>query len=147
MVLRNVPHCAILQVYADNLYAISQQPPTLHARIVKKVGNPGGGGGELPTPPAQATGVVTAPPQATVVGFAPPAVALPKGSTLTFVNADSTTHDVTSIAKRNGTPLFRAADTNGSATSDVKGVSALPAGTYPFQCSLHTNMAGELRIL
>ena len=147
VVLRNVPQCAILQVYADNLYGVSQQPPSLTAKVVKTVPKPGAGPiPQLPSPSSGAAGVVATPPQGTVLGFAPPRVVLTKGSTLTFVNGDSTTHDVTATATRSGTPLFRADYTNGGASSEVKGVKNLPAGTYPFVCSLHSNMTGELRV-
>lgn len=146
VVVRNAPHCAVLQVYADNLYGVSQTPPTLTAKVVRKVSQPkdGSGGGGTPAPAAQ--GVVTAGPEATSAGFAPPVVALPQGSTLTFVNGDTMTHDVTSEAKQDGAPLFKAPFTGSGTTSAVKGVEDLKAGTYPFFCSLHTQMKGQLTI-
>ena len=148
VVIRNAPHCSILQVYGDNLYGLTQQPPRLHAIVTKAVDEPDPASGPgLPPPPAGVAGVITAPPSATSTGFAPPTIVLPQGSTLTFVNADSMTHDIAAEDERKGEPLFKAAYTSGGGnTAEVEGVEKLKPGTYPFICSLHSQMQGELRI-
>ena len=146
VVIRNAPHCAVLQVYGDNLYAATQQPPKLTARVVRNYKSPGGS--DLPTPsaPEGATGAVIAGPEATATGFAPPVVAVPKGSALTFINADTMTHDVTSVKRKDGKPVFKSPFTGSGSTSQVNGTKKLAPGTYPFFCSLHTQMKGELRV-
>ena len=149
VVIRDAPHCAILQVYADNLYGISQQAPDLTARVVRNARS--SGGSDLPalpapTPEGGATAVVTAPPEATSAGFAPPRMAVTKGGSLQFVNADTMTHDITAVAKKDGAPVFKSPFTASGSSSDVKGVSALAPGSYPFFCSLHTQMKGELTV-
>jgi len=146
VIVRNAPHCAILQVYADNLYGVSGQPPKLTAKVVRKLEADQGTGPGAPQPPDGAGGVVTAPPEATTAGFVAPFTAVTQGSSLTFVNADTMTHDITSEAQRDGQPLFKSAFTGSMQTAPVKGVESLPTGSYPFFCSLHTNMKGTLRV-
>ena len=144
VVIRNAPHCGILQVYGDNLYGISGQAPELTAKVVRRAKSPSSTPVANVPAPEGAANVVTAPPEATAVGFAPPLVAVPKGGSLTFVNADTMTHDITSVGRKDGAPLFKAAFTGSTGTAQVKGVEKLGAGTYPFFCSLHTNMKGTL---
>ena len=146
VVIRNAPHCAILQVYADNLYGVSGQPAELTARVVRMVKSPKGGGGPDVPAPEGAAGVVTVPPEGATVGFAPPAIALPKGSAMTFVNGDTMTHDITSRARKDGEPLFKAPFTGSGDSAEVNGVTSLRPGSYPFICSLHTQMQGELTV-
>jgi plastocyanin len=147
VIIRDAPHCAILQVYGDNLYGISGQPPRLTAHVRKNASADGGGTGpSAPPAPKGGAGVVATTPNGASVGFVPLAVALPQGSTLTFVNGDSMTHDVTATDERRGEPLFSSPFTDGGAASEVAGVEDLKPGTYPFNCSLHTNMQGALTI-
>ena len=147
VVIRDAPHCAIVQVYADNLYGISGQPAELTARVVRKAKSPNDAPVTgLPPAPNSGTGIVTAPPEATSVGFAPPFVPVSQGSTLTFVNGDTMTHDITATDVKAGEPLFKSAYTGSGTTSEVRGVEALPPGTYEFFCSLHTNMQGTLAV-
>lgn len=149
VVIRDVPHCAILQVYGDNLYGVTGQPPRLDATVTKAPDDPGGEPGPgLPAPPAGAAGVVAVPPEGTVAGFVAPAVVLPQGSTLTLVNGDTMTHDVSSADRtKSGQRLFKSDFTSAGGASEVKGVEGLKPGSYGFICSLHPNMKGELTIL
>jgi plastocyanin len=149
VVIRNAPHCAILQVYADNLYGLSGQPPQLRATVTKKAKAPDDDAGApaLPPAPSGAAGVVATTPNGASVGFAPSQIVLTQGSSLTFVNGDSMTHDVTATDENKaGKPLFKSPYTNGGSTSQVAGVDKLDPGTYEFICSLHSNMQGSLTI-
>ena len=148
VVIRNAPHCAILQVYGDNLYGLTQQAPRLTAKVTKSVDDSETDGAPTPpAPPAGAAGVVATTPNGASVGFVSPRIVLTQGSSLTFFNGDSMTHDVASAKTRKGRPLFKADYTDGGASNPVAGVENLKPGTYPFICSLHTSMEGELTIL
>ena len=147
VVINDAPHCAILQVYGENLYAVSGQAPRLTAKIAKAADKPADNEQADPSPPgAGAAGFVVTTPNATTVGFAPSTIVLTKGSSLRFANGDSMTHDITAIKQKRRKPVFSSGYTDGGTASEVKGVAALPAGAYPFACSLHTNMQGSLRI-
>lgn len=102
--------------------------------------------------------VAVAGPQAPVVGFATPSVLALQGQALTFANADTTGHDITSkqtrakkvkYGKKTYTvqePLFRSENIPAGATGAVAGVENLKPGTYAFYCSLHTGMTGTLTV-
>ena len=69
------------------------------------------------------------------------------GDSLVFTNADAPPHDVVARdAKADGTPLFRSPVLSNGQTAAVEGVEALAAGSYPFYCSLHAQMAGVLTV-
>lgn len=79
--------------------------------------------------------------------FVPSELTIVEGGTLTFVNADAMLpHDITSLDRVNGIPKFRSA-TIGLGQSPVDGVSVLPASIYPFVCSVHEYMVGNLTVL
>jgi type 1 glutamine amidotransferase/plastocyanin len=154
VVIRNAPHCAVLQMYGDNLYAVSGQAPTLDVTVTQNAPSDPPAPNPVPdlppvptTPPL--TGVVTTIPNGTLLGFAPTKLVLTQGSTLTFVNGDNTTHDVTCQERDPVTrkPICGSDYLNTGQSGQVHGVPELPPGTHAFNCSLHSGMAGELTIL
>ena len=85
---------------------------------------------------------------ATIAGqqFAPPMVVVPQGASLQFVQLDpSAPHDLVSSYVVNRKPMFT---TGRSAafgeTLMVAGVEKLKPATYPFTCSIHNWMTGQL---
>jgi plastocyanin len=95
---------------------------------------------------------VVAGPQASATNYLTTQVVSTAGSTVSFANLDTTTHDVTSRAtrtvvvkkKKKVVPLFSAPITAGGGVSAIPGTSGLKAGTYDFYCSLHPGMTGTL---
>jgi plastocyanin len=70
-----------------------------------------------------------------------------QGDTLTLVNLDpQQAHDIVSEDFLNGTRVFRSEAVPAGTPSDVKGVSTLPPSSYPFLCSLHPEMRGNLHV-
>lgn len=81
------------------------------------------------------------------IAFTTPTVTAPadKPFVIDFDNEDpSTPHNVT-IKDSTGAVKFPGATFNGVATQPYQ-VSALPAGTYPFLCTVHPNMTGTLTV-
>ena len=77
--------------------------------------------------------------------FAPSEIKVVQGGTLTFVNLDpQLQHDL--ISKDNP-DLFRSDIVSFGGVSEVRGVSSLPVSTWPFTCSVHDYMAGNLEIV
>jgi polyvinyl alcohol dehydrogenase (cytochrome) len=74
--------------------------------------------------------------------YATPVVALAKGDTLKFTNLDQLAqHDLASDDGRFQSDLVSAGQ-----SSPVRGVENLPAGAYPFHCTLHTWMRGVVNV-
>jgi plastocyanin len=102
--------------------------------------------------------VALAGPGGFAAGFATPVVALLQGGSLTFVNADLATHNVTSLVKEPKrikvgrryktiyVPLFKSADIDTGQMGDVVGVARLKPGHYAFICSIHPNMQASLEV-
>ena len=71
-----------------------------------------------------------------------------QGSTLTLTNADTfAAHGLTSdaVIPATGERLFESGVLNFRGSALVQGVPSLPAGSYPFHCSVHEdNMHGTL---
>ena len=66
---------------------------------------------------------------------------------LDFLNADSAFHDVTSTARdTEGNAVFKSTTVGLGTKVAVNGVETLAAGTYPFYCSVHPNMQGNLTV-
>jgi plastocyanin len=79
--------------------------------------------------------------------YEPTPTTVDSGESLFFANADGAPHNV--VARQNGTdgkPAF-ASDTIGqNETTPVRGVEQLLAGSYPFYCTIHPQMAGTLTV-
>lgn len=106
---------------------------------------PSSGGGGTPSGPPQPTGDVTI--HAQNIAFLDTAVTGPAGKpfTIVFVNEDpSTSHNV-DIKDASGKQVFQGEIFPGVATK-VYDVPALPAGSYPFVCTVHASMTGTLTI-
>ena len=77
--------------------------------------------------------------------FVPSEIKVVQGGTLTFVNLDpQLEHDL--ISKDNP-DLFRSAIVGFGGVSEVRGVSSLGVSTWPFTCSVHDFMAGNIEIV
>ena len=77
-----------------------------------------------------------------------PNIEIEAGEAVTFMNLDLTaSHDVTSTDVGPGAqPLFSSATVGFGTTVPVTGAETLDAGTYDFLCSIHTFMAGSIRV-
>jgi plastocyanin len=77
--------------------------------------------------------------------FVPSEVTIVEGGTLTFVNLDAQLqHDFIS---RDNPGLFRSDIVSAGGVSEVRGVSSLAPSVYPFTCSVHDYMLGNLTVL
>jgi plastocyanin len=78
--------------------------------------------------------------------FAPPTIVVPQGASLEFVQLDpSARHDVVSRFAIRGRALFSTKRTAAfGETLTVAGVEKLKPATYPFTCSIHNWMSGQL---
>ena len=98
--------------------------------------------------PAPAGAVAPQVVAVTASGYAPSEVVVAAGGSLTLVSADATDfHDLVSHDSVNGVRLFESSTIGGGGVAGVSGVSALRPGTYPFFCSVHEWMAGNLTVL
>ena len=80
--------------------------------------------------------------------YATPAIAIPRGGTLSFANADIPQHDVTSVMKdRRGKPIFNSKLVGLGEVTPVNGVNKLASGNYAFYCTIHPGMTGTLAVL
>ncbi len=94
-----------------------------------------------PPPPASTTITVTIPMGASVLtttAFAPNPLTASVGTTLTFFNNDTATHDATDVGKSFATGFIAP---GGSAT-----VTLRSAGSFEYYCTLHPGMTGRLTI-
>ncbi len=99
----------------------------------------------LPAAPAQAlvqSQIVTARNT-----FVPAEVTILAGDTLWLTNVDLERHDVTATDTLGGNPLFRSATIGPAMGSEVVGVASLAPSVYPFYCSVHEWMTGNLTVL
>jgi plastocyanin len=71
-----------------------------------------------------------------------------QGLTVPFKNNGVSSHNVTSTAAGpDGKPLFRSATISGGGSGTVDGTQYLPAGDYPFFCTIHGSiMSGTLHV-
>jgi plastocyanin len=112
----------------------------------------GGGGGEQPpSGPGGGPGGGGGPVTATIVAgpqnlYYTQRIAAPVSGRLTFANLDTQAHDVVSRATApDGSPLFRSPLVGTQQTGDVTGFNrAAPGQTYPFFCTIHPGMTGEV---
>lgn len=78
--------------------------------------------------------------------YAPYTLVVPKGSTLRLIQLDPTVrHDVVSRYVIKGRPMFATKSTlEFGQTQLVRGVEKLRPAFYPFTCSIHPEMSGQL---
>jgi len=80
-----------------------------------------------------------------------PPIEIERGTDFEFTNLDEATvsnaHKIVSKKRRNGLPVFQSALLTRPGQSDVLVTSNLKPGLYPFYCSVHTGMWGQLRIV
>ena len=127
-------------------------------RLLALVGAVAIAAGPVAAAPIPVPAVALATPGGFAVGFATPVVPMLQGGSVTFVNADVATHNLTSRAvllkrvkvgtryKTVKVPIFRSADVDTGGTGAVLGVDRLKPGSYAFYCTIHPNMAGQLQV-
>lgn len=101
----------------------------------------------VPAPPAGAVA-----PQAVVAysgGYVPSEAAIVQGGSLTLVNSDpALSHDLVSLDRfPSGGYKFRSDVIGPASAAPVTGVESLPPSVYPFYCSVHEYMTGNLTVL
>lgn len=116
------------------------------------------------TPSRAAVNVITSPPGAVNLaensggedaaangGYISPVSIAVSAGPVTYVNLDPLGfggHDVTSVAKKAGVPLFKSATVDGGETATVEGLENAEQGVvYEFFCSIHPNMKGSLVVV
>jgi plastocyanin len=79
--------------------------------------------------------------------FVVPEITIYQGDTLTLTNLDPVlTHDLVSRNLAGGVRIFASSPAAAGERVDVARVSSLAPGVYPFYCSLHESMIGNLRV-
>ncbi len=80
-----------------------------------------------------------------------PPIEIERGTDLEYVNVDEATvsnaHKLLSLKRRKGRPVFHSDTLSRPGQTDVVITSHLKPGLYPFYCSTHTGMWGQLRIV
>jgi spore coat protein A, manganese oxidase len=103
---------------------------------------------QLPELPSADAVPIFANPQGSSSGFTPRLPLLPAGTLLELVNLDQSAHDIQATEYGpDGRPLFRSTVALAGQTVPVAGTDQLEPGTYPFVCSLHSSMTGDLVVL
>lgn len=100
--------------------------------------------------PAQAAvNTSVAGPGAAIAGYATPVFVVVKAAPANFVNLDPLQpHDLVSVQKKNGVPIFKTTAINAGQTVPIQGLATLPADDYDFYCSIHAaTMKGTLTIV
>jgi plastocyanin len=80
--------------------------------------------------------------QVTISGFSYSALTVPKGTTVTWKNADSATH--TATADSVSAFQFDTGDIAAGATS--KGITFSQAGTFSYHCTYHSSMRATITV-
>ena len=98
----------------------------------------------LPTP-GSGSAILTG-PGAAALGYLTPVMVAEKDGSLSYTNLDVVQHDVVARDRAaDGQPVFRSRLAGLGETVPVEGLDRVESGsTYPFFCSLHTNMQGQL---
>ncbi|HEX6391293.1 MAG TPA: plastocyanin/azurin family copper-binding protein [Solirubrobacteraceae bacterium] len=78
--------------------------------------------------------------------YANPNITIAQGEKVTFHNADTLLHDVTSTQTLDGKALFASPLTDPGKDSVVDGTQYLTTGSYPYICSLHPDMTGTITV-
>ncbi len=104
----------------------------------------------LAAPPADALPAPVPHQVVTVAAtFVSPEITIFQGDTLTLTNLDAALpHDLVSrnFKPGTGTRLFGSDPADPGTQAEVRRVSSLAPGVYPFLCSLHESMIGNLRV-
>jgi plastocyanin len=79
--------------------------------------------------------------------FVPSEITVLAGDTLVLTNVDLERHDVTALDTIGGNPMFRSATIGPGQQAQVVGVANLAPSVYPFYCSVHEWMTGNLTVL
>lgn len=98
---------------------------------------------------APATPAHAVPHQVVAVGtgFVLPEIRIFQGDTLTLTNLDpQQAHDLVSRNLVGGVRVFASGPAAAGERVDVAGVASLRPDVYPFYCSLHESMTGNLRV-
>jgi plastocyanin len=98
----------------------------------------GGGGTTQPTTPQPAGNNVTLQNFA----FNPQNITIAVGDSVTWINKDSTNHTVTGDKVGSGDDFDSGSFGNGAEFTHT----FTQAGTYPYHCSIHTNMKGTVTV-
>ena len=82
-------------------------------------------------------------------GYAPSEVVVVQGGTLTLTSADpAQSHDLVSLDRKpGGGYLFRSVPIAAGQYANVAGVSSLAPSVYPFYCSIHEWMVGNVTVV
>lgn len=98
--------------------------------------------------PAPAGALPVAPVVSLSDRYAPSEVVVPEGGKVQLVNGDhAQSHDLRSLDTIGGVPLFRSAMLSPGGTGEVVGVDALEPSVYPFYCSVHDYMTGNITVV
>ncbi len=80
-----------------------------------------------------------------------PPIEIQKGTDLEYSNIDEATvsnaHKLVSLKRRKGRPLFQSDLLTRPGQTDIVVTSNLKPGLYPFFCSTHPTMWGQLRVV
>jgi polyvinyl alcohol dehydrogenase (cytochrome) len=131
--------------------------PDVGGAVGDVVGDGGGGSAALPADP-----VIVSGPGAFITNYATLAMVKPQGNGLTYLNLDPIAHDVQADGvfgpdtnpwcpagnfPLRRCPLFWSPVIGVGQQTAVLGTKTLPAGTYPFYCSIHPGMKGSLVVV
>lgn len=99
------------------------------------------GGQQTPEPTSQSQPATPATPNAVTIqnlAFTPNDLSVKVGQTVTWTNMDSFTHTITS-----DTGVFNSGNVANGATFSY---TFTKAGTFPYHCSIHTSMTGQITV-
>lgn len=99
------------------------------------------------TPPVTQTTVAPPPVAITIqnYAFSPPSVTIPVGTTVTWTNLDRVSHTIVN----SGTSQFgigQVFKSNPLGPGETFSFTFDKAGTYPYHCSIHTQMKGTITV-
>ena len=149
--MNDVGNSSGVSVARNTVFATSQANGTSTLFALQR-GASGGGEpppGEQPPqeePPPSEGGdsgeaVIATGPAAASYGYLTPTVTINKGETVSYFNADSVRHNVSS-----SDGLFRSELAGTGETAPVAGTEKLAQGTYQFFCEPHPGMKGQLNV-
>ncbi len=78
--------------------------------------------------------------------FTPSEIVVTQGDSLFLVNADATGQDHNIVSSDPGTP-FASANISLGGRGEVYGVPNLAPSTYPFFCTIHESMVGNITVV